>query len=161
MHWIIKMSSFIPVRWNPVPCRGTMPKTSCLFPFFLFFLAFFFFVCVGGSLCCCCALVCDLIMFRCCAVLSCLALSSPFFFLRSPVFKVYSNEGYERVKNTEGIRDVLLRHFPDIARQIPESQSGFKPWGVSWKDGKENGACLSRDGVQDRKKESEKPENER
>lgn len=44
--------------------------------------------------------------------------------------KVYSPEGYERVRNTEGIRDVLLRHFPDVAKQIPESQSGFKPWGV-------------------------------
>lgn len=44
--------------------------------------------------------------------------------------KVYSQEGYDRVSNTEDIRDLLLRHFPDIANRIPKGQSAFKPWGV-------------------------------
>eukprot|EP00904_Undaria_pinnatifida_P006812 jgi/Undpi1/3260/HiC_scaffold_15.g06634.m1 len=45
--------------------------------------------------------------------------------------EVYSQEGYDRVFNTEGIKDLLLRHFPDIAAQVPEGQSAFKPWRVS------------------------------
>ncbi|CAM9813171.1 unnamed protein product, partial [Hapterophycus canaliculatus] len=44
--------------------------------------------------------------------------------------QVYSQEGYDRVTNTEGMKDLLLRHFPDIANQIPSEQSAFKPWGV-------------------------------
>lgn len=51
----------------------------------------------------------------------------PALFLRA---QVYSEEGYERVKSIEGIKDLLARHFPDIAKQIPKDNSGFKPWGV-------------------------------
>lgn len=43
---------------------------------------------------------------------------------------MYSQVGYDRVTNTEGMKDLLLRHFPDIAHTIPESYSAFKPWGV-------------------------------
>ena len=43
--------------------------------------------------------------------------------------KVYSQEGYDHMSNTE-IPD-LLRHFPDIINQAPKRQSAFKPCGVS------------------------------
>ncbi|CAN0409167.1 unnamed protein product, partial [Scytosiphon promiscuus] len=42
--------------------------------------------------------------------------------------KVYSQEGYNRVSNTQGIRDLLLSHFPDVANQAPMGQSACKPW---------------------------------
>lgn len=46
------------------------------------------------------------------------------------IHQVYSQEGFDRVTNTEGMKDLLARHFPDIANQIPSNQSAFKPWGV-------------------------------
>lgn len=45
--------------------------------------------------------------------------------------QVYSPEGFERVRTTEGIKDLLMRHFPSVSKQIPDGMSGFKPWGVS------------------------------
>ena len=44
--------------------------------------------------------------------------------------KVYSQEGYDRMYNTEEIPDLLLSHFPDIANQAPKRQSAFTPWGM-------------------------------
>ena len=43
--------------------------------------------------------------------------------------KVYSQEGYDRMYNTEEIPDLLLRHFLDITNQAPKRQSAFNPWG--------------------------------
>ncbi|CAM9117118.1 unnamed protein product [Laminaria digitata] len=57
-------------------------------------------------------------------------LESDRFFTKDFTPKVYSQEGYDRVSNTEGIHDLLHRHFPDIARQVPRGQSAFKPWGA-------------------------------
>ncbi|CAM9889912.1 unnamed protein product [Ascophyllum nodosum] len=45
--------------------------------------------------------------------------------------EVYSEEGYERVTQIEGLKDLLKLHFPDIAEQIPSKYSAFKPWGAS------------------------------
>ena len=45
--------------------------------------------------------------------------------------QVYSEEGYERVTQIEGLKDLLKLHFPDIAEQIPSKYSAFKPWGAS------------------------------
>ncbi|CAN0215929.1 unnamed protein product, partial [Ectocarpus fasciculatus] len=52
------------------------------------------------------------------------------FFTKDFTPEVYSQEAFDRVTKTEGMRDLLVRHFPDIANQVPRTQSAFKPWGV-------------------------------
>ncbi|CAM9858665.1 unnamed protein product [Ectocarpus sp. 4 AP-2014] len=52
------------------------------------------------------------------------------FFTKDFTPEVYSQEAFDRVTNTEGMRDLLVRHFPDIAKQVPKTQSAFKPWGA-------------------------------
>lgn len=41
--------------------------------------------------------------------------------------KTYTKAGLAWVKSVDGMRDVLARHFPDVANNIPDGYSAFKP----------------------------------
>jgi len=45
--------------------------------------------------------------------------------------EIYSSTGKAWVDKTSGLADVLERHYPQIARQIPKGQSAFKPF-AAW-----------------------------
>lgn len=42
--------------------------------------------------------------------------------------ETYTRAGFEWVKRVDGVKDLLERHFPSVAKNIPAKQSGFKPF---------------------------------
>ncbi|CAN0235271.1 unnamed protein product [Discosporangium mesarthrocarpum] len=52
------------------------------------------------------------------------------FFTEDFTPEMYTEEGFEWVRQTESLKDVLVRHYPTIAAKIPKGNSAFKPWGV-------------------------------
>eukprot|EP00892_Ulva_mutabilis_P010544 jgi/Ulvmu1/7862/UM004_0093.1 len=42
--------------------------------------------------------------------------------------EVYGRTGFQWVKETSGLRDVLGRHFPDVVKELPPGESAFKPY---------------------------------
>lgn len=42
--------------------------------------------------------------------------------------KVYGETAFKRVNETKTLRDVLMRHMPDLAKELPPNESAFKPY---------------------------------
>ena len=42
--------------------------------------------------------------------------------------EIYGATGFKWVKETTGLRDVLMRHFPDVEKELPPKESAFKPY---------------------------------
>ena len=44
--------------------------------------------------------------------------------------KTYTKTGLEWIEQTNGLKDLLERHYPTLAAKIPAKQSAFKPYGT-------------------------------
>jgi alpha-dioxygenase len=42
----------------------------------------------------------------------------------------YTQAGLDWIEKTKGFKDLLVRHYPELAKKIPDGQSAFKPYGT-------------------------------
>lgn len=42
--------------------------------------------------------------------------------------RVYGKTGFRWVTETKGLRDLLMRHMPEVAKDLPPKQSAFTPY---------------------------------
>jgi alpha-dioxygenase len=45
--------------------------------------------------------------------------------------KVYGKAGFEWIRKTSSLRQVLARHFPDLERELPPKVSCFSPYSLA------------------------------